>query len=230
MATSQAAIPQSIDPVVPEGYELEPEATVPEGYEVEAATAPTPSEPNHVQRVSPATPNPPTAALPTAPEAPETMAAQLQQLVGGQRKVVMYPRGTAGPVNYPQNTALTSDFAGNVYLFRPDLIKRSVIKKAAENNKLHEILGSTQMGMGTVDKSELPPNAPVVVARDRNGAEVQSTATSTAHLQRTVAATKMLMPPGGTVAVRSLPDVLAMRESAGAISDHDPIPEPPGFY
>lgn len=166
--------------------------------------------PNHVARVSPLTPNPPTAALPTMPESPATISIQLAQLGSGIRSTVMIPKGTQTP-NYsslPPNVALASDPYGNQYFFRKDLIDRSRIESAAKNNKLPEVLGHAQMGLGAPDKSELPPNPHVVVVHAPDGTEVQSAATSPEHLTRTLAAMEGLKPHGGTVSLSGAAPVL----------------------
>ena len=179
--------------------------------ETELPKRPTPDKPTKTQTVSPQTPNPPTAAKPTVPENPATLAAQTDQLVAGQRKVVMYPKGTPAPTSFPQNSAVTSDRFGNTYVFRPDLITRAAIKKAAENNTLNEILGDAEMGMGVPDKSAIPPDSPTVVARDAQGNEVHAALTPEENAATAVEVAHRLTPSGGSVSVEPPSTVIGQR-------------------
>lgn len=173
--------------------------------------APEPPPPSKTQTVSPATPNPPTAALPTVPESPETMAIQIQQLVAGQRRVVMFPKGTMPPDNAPPgNIGITSDKFKNVYWLRTDMIEPGEIHRAAEKNELPQILGGPE-GLGAPDKSQA--TGPVVVAKAPNGTEVQATATTPEQLPQTVAAHQQVTPLGGKVEVETPESVIRERAS-----------------
>lgn len=170
-----------------------------------------PPKPSKTETVSPDTPNPPTAAEPTVPENPATLAAQTEQMTAGKRRVVMYPKGTPAPTSFPQNSAVTSDRFGNTYVFRPDLIARSAIKKAAENNTLNEILGDADMGMGVPDKSAIPPNSPTVVARDAQGTEVHAALTPEENAHTAIEAARRLMPEGGSIGIEPPAQVIGQR-------------------
>lgn len=183
-----------------------------------------PPEPSDVARVSEHTPNPPTAALSTTPESPATIDMQLQQLGRGIRKVVMLPKGTPAPMRYPPRVAITSDGLGNLYCYRQDLIKKGAIHSAAKRNKLPEILGSTQLGLGAPDKAALPPDAPVVTAHAPSGIELQSTATSPEVLPLTIAATQAVTPPGGRVSIGRAQQVLRGRLYQG-VQQPEPLPD-----
>lgn len=188
-----------------------------------AATKPVPAtgppKPNQVQRVSAATPNPPTAFTATEPEAPETIAIQIGQLGTGLRRVVMFPRGHGQPSTLPDSTAVTHDAFGNTYAYRPDLIKKGDIHTAAKNNALTQILGGPR-GMGSPDKSLLPPETVTVTGRSADGTEAQSTATDSASLPLTVSATHAVTPPGGSVSVEPTASVVMRR-----IIQNQPITE-----
>jgi hypothetical protein len=187
----------------------------------------TPVRPSQVDRVSPSTPNPPTAALPTTPESPETISLQVQQLGVGTRRVVMFPAGTAQPDTYPPGVSLTHDKFGNTYAYRPDLIRTSEIHKAARENRLPEILGSAESGLGAKDKSALPPHAPVVTVHGPDGTEIQSTATAPEDVPTTVAASQEITPQGGTITVQPAENVLAqrLRQPAEQLGAPQPIEE-----
>ena len=169
-----------------------------------------PIPPTQVDRPSVHTPNAPTAATPTIPEKPETLAMQTQQLATGARRVVMYTPGTA-PVDYPPGVAVTHDSLGNVYLYRPDLIKKSEIHAAAKNNELPSILGSASQGMGTADKTALAPNPSTVVVRGPDGTEIQSAAADDAHIPTAIAAAHDVTPDGGAVTVERADGVIGQR-------------------
>jgi N12 class adenine-specific DNA methylase len=226
---SNGAQPKAPLPETPPTAETQPAAVQQAQPTGSPAEPPAPPKPADVERVSPATPNAPTAAVPTAPESPETINLQLQQLGAGQRKVVMFPKGTPAPAAYPPGTAITSDAFGNTYAFRPDLIKRADIKKAAKNNTLHEILGSSAMGMGAVDKSQLPPDAPAVTAQAADGTEVQSTATDEASLPATIEATQQVTPPGGTVSIKPAEQVIGERQGQPTPPPAPPLPSQTGL-
>ena len=190
-----------------------------------------PAKPNQVQRVSPDTPNPPTAATATTPESPETIAVQVEQLGGGQRRVVMFPKGEGQPSVLPEGTAITHDAFGNTYAYRPDLIKKSEIHAAAKNNTLPELLGGPE-GMGAPDKADLQGEPVTVVARTPEGVEAQSTATDASSLPETLRATQQVTPPGGTVGIEPVGAVVAERAgespdmSAPADIPEEAPPEP----
>lgn len=185
---------------------------------VDRPVAPTVAPPpSQVAQISPFTPNPPTAALPTMPESPRTIAIQMQQLGEGIRSTVMIPKGTQPP-NYSalaSNIAIASDPYGNQYLFRKDLIDRTRIESAAKTNKLNEVLGHAQLGLGAPDKSALPPNPHVVSVYAPDGTEVQSVATTPEHLPNTWTAMEALRPPGGYVSLASAPSILWGRSDQG---------------
>jgi broad specificity phosphatase PhoE len=188
--------------------------------------APVPAPPpSRVDRVTQFTPNPPTAAIPTAPESPATYQAQVDQLNSGQRRVVMLPKGEMWrPATYPVNVQLMSDAFGNVYIYRPDLISRNAIRKAAKNNTLPEVLGSTEMGMGAPDKSNLRGTPVVVSGKAADGTEVQSTATDQATLPATVAATQRVTPPGGSVEVTTPEQAVGERAAPVSNDTVQPVP------
>lgn len=188
----------------------------PEPPPVEPEAAPEPPKPNQVQRVSPSTPNPPTAALPTQPEKPATIDIQMQQLGAGQRRVVMFPKGTPPPAQYPNGTAITHDPFGNTYAYRADLIRKSEIRHAATQNRLSELLGAAQGGMGAPDKTALQGKVNAVVARAADGTEAQSTATDDFSMPGAVEAAQKLTPPGGSVTIEQPQNVIHQRIAEAA--------------
>jgi len=173
-------------------------------------------KPDKTKIVTGRTNNPPTAATATTPESPETIAAQVTQLGEGTRRVVMFPRGQGQPAQFPDNVGITSDGLGNTYAYNKDLITPAAVQTAARNNTLPEILGHAQMGMGAPDKSMLQGDVVVVVVRDANGVEVQSTATDEAHLEQTTAASQALMPEGGSVGIETPEQAVGGRTEAPA--------------
>lgn len=193
--------------------EKEPLPSVVAPHEI-APEAPKPAKPNEVQRVSPVTPNPPTAAQPTEPESPATINIQMGQLTTGQRRVVMFPKGQGIPdlASIPAGVSLHHDSFGNVYAYRPDLIRKSTITGAAARNKLTQILGGP-LGMGAPDKSAIQGNPITVVARSADGTEAQTTVTDQVNLPNTLRATYAVTPPGGAVSIEDPQAVLNKRRT-----------------
>lgn len=177
-----------------------------------APEMPKPAKPNDVQHVSPATPNPPTAALPTEPESPATINLQMGQLSTGQRRVVMFPKGQGIPdlSTIPPGVSLHHDHFGNIYAYRPDLIKKGTITHAATSNNLPQILGGP-LGMGAPDKSALQGTPIAVVSRAPDGTEAQITVTDQNNLPATLRATYAVTPPGGAVSIENPQNVLDRR-------------------
>jgi len=187
-------------------------------------SSPAAPKPTKTEIVTEATPHPPTASQPTVPETPETYALQTQQLAGGDRRVVMLPKGEMWrPGQYPQHVRLTADKFGNVYMYRADLITRSEVKRAAANNELPDVLGHATLGMGTEDKTLLQAPLPTVKGTTPEGTEAQSAVTDAAHLPATLLATHAVTPPGGTVNVQSPEQVVADRQG-------QPAPTGPEFF
>jgi hypothetical protein len=198
----------------------------------EQTPPPTPNTPD--TRISPETPvQAPSASMPTVPETPETLGIQFQQLGNQQRRVVMIPKGTEGPgaETYPDGTRVTHDEYGNVYVYwpwspeNPNGLKSSDIHKAVRENRLPEILGGATMGLGAKDKSNLPPNPPVVTVHSPEGAEVQSTATAPEDVASTVHAAQEVTPEGGTITVQSPEQALSERAEGAAPPPTPPPPE-----
>ena len=196
-----------------------PRLNAPAGEVGAAPTAPPePPKPTKVDHVSEDTPVPPTSWHPTTPETPETMAAQMEQLQQGKRKVVMYPKGTPQPTSFPPdvNADGSPKFGvtgqdGHTFVYNRGMIDRATIKSAVKNNKLNEILGDADMGMGVPDKSAIPPDSPTIVTRDAQGNEVHAALTPETHAQTAVEVAKRLMPEGGSVDVEPPASVIGQR-------------------
>lgn len=197
-------------------------------------TPPPAIPPSKTKTVTDATPNAPTAATKTDPESPETVAIQLDQLGKGIRAVVMFPDGTPVPSQLPEHTGITNDGLGNVYVYRKDLTSPDKIVAAAKGNKLNEVLGDRQFGLGAPDKSAVRDPVTVVV-RDANGTEVQSIVTDRAFVDTTKTVAQRLMPEGGSVQVEDPAAVLGERadeSGAGSTSpvvDAGPLESPAGL-
>lgn len=184
---------------------------------------PEPVKPTKVQKVSAATPTPPTAAIPTAPESPKTIALQLQQLgqfgvplQPNQRKVVMFPQGQGmPPLETLAGLHIARDKFGNIYAYRPDLITRSQITHAANNNKLPEILGGP-LGMGAPDKSVIQAPVFAVTGRAPDGTEAQTTVTDVPSLANTILAAHAATPAGGTLEIKRPQEALTARQASPA--------------
>jgi hypothetical protein len=131
------------------------------------------------------------AEAPTIPEKPDTVDAQMKQLEAGKRRVVMIPQGTKMPSGIPKHLhVLRVPKAGN-FIFDHKAIAPREIRRAAKFNRLPEILGAADGGMGAPDKTEL--QSPVaVVGKDRDGIVTQGSLTDQEHLPETVEQTDKL--------------------------------------
>jgi hypothetical protein len=140
-----------------------------------------------------------TSAKATVPEERGTLKEQLEQLAAGERRVVMFPRGT-NLMRRPDGMKEYRDADKNSYIFNPALASTKDIDAAIENNTLPDLLGATDGGMGVPDKSKLGA-AVNVVAKKSDGKAVQSAAADSKSLPRAVAQAKKVTPKGGKVAV-----------------------------
>lgn len=161
-----------------------------------------------------------TSAHPTTPESPQTIFLQMQQLESGDRRVVMIPKGTSSPKK-PKGMKEYQDATGNRYIFNPSEISHREIDQAASSNNLPSILGAKNGGMGAPDKSRLGPGVKAVVGEDKNGREIQSTATDPQHLDKTISQTQKITPTSGKVQVKSPEDQIKQRQ------DDIGSPDPP---
>jgi hypothetical protein len=160
-----------------------------------------------LQNDGPASDQQPRQESPVIGESPQTIALQLQQLVEGARKVVIFPDGQGMPAHIPPGVALASgqswiDENGqihrNLYLFRPDLTDRSAIKRAERTNALAELLGGT-VDMGGPDKTALQGPPVAVIGRSPDGTEAQTTAAVRQALPQTVIAMHAVTLEGGAI-------------------------------
>jgi hypothetical protein len=155
---------------------------------------------------------PETAANPTVPEKPDTIGVQLQQLQDGKRRVVMIPQGSF-PAPVPHGMQQYADAHGNRYIFNPSSIKQHEIKLAIATNRLPSILGAATGGMGAPDKSRLKGRPVNVVARKKNGTEIQSTVADKKSVSSAVRQSRKLAPRSGSVSVESPSIQIARRVS-----------------
>lgn len=129
---------------------------------------------------------------PTIPELPDTVEAQMKQLEAGKRRVVMIPQGTKMPGGIPKHLhVLRVPRAGN-FIFDHKAIAPREIRRAAKFNRLPEILGAADGGMGAPDKTELQSPAVAVVGKDADGIVTQGSLTDATHLPDTISQTSKL--------------------------------------
>lgn len=142
-----------------------------------------------------------TANQPTVPERPETIDAQMEQLQGGVRRVVMIPNGTKMPSGVSKHlSTIRVPGAGN-FIFDATAIAPREIRRAARFNRLPDILGATEGGMGTLDKTELNGPTAAVLGKTREGTTTQGTLTDEANLSNALRQTEKLIPRGGRVEI-----------------------------
>jgi hypothetical protein len=141
-----------------------------------------------------------TSAKPTVPETPDTLKLQVGQLAAGDRRAVMFPRGTP-LVKRPAGVKYYQDADGNTYFYNPKLTDQRSIDAAISENRLPALLGATEGGMGAPDKTALAGEPVAVVGRTREGVTTQATAADQASLPEALRQTEKLTPPEGQVAV-----------------------------
>ena len=154
---------------------------------------------------------PPTAETPTIPEHEATIAAQLDQLKAGDRRAVMIPIGTFVPKGIARSTSMLYVPKVGRFVFDSKAITPREIKAAIKENRLPDILGATEGGMGVPDKSELQPPVTAVVGKDATGETVQGTIADQASLPQAIAQTAKVTPPGGTLGLRAPEQEIADR-------------------
>jgi Large polyvalent protein associated domain 39 len=146
-------------------------------------------------------------AQPTIPEAPATLEAQRQQLVNGERSVVMYPQGTPpGPL--PKGMAPVV-IKGNVFHYDPNRITEAEIRQAALEGRENEILG-----LGPFNKADVmaaPGPEMVVAERTPDGTEVRAAAAKPATAPIQQAAMEQGATPGNIVATEPVAETIAGR-------------------
>lgn len=132
------------------------------------------------------------AEAPTIPELPDTVGTQMKQLERGLRRVVMIPQGTKMPNGIPKHLhVLRVPRSGN-FIFDHKAIAPREIRRAAKFNRLPEILGAADGGMGAPDKTELRRPIAAVVGKTADGTVTQGSLTDEAHLPQTIAQTGKL--------------------------------------
>ena len=144
---------------------------------------------------------PKSADLPVVPESNATIQEQMIQLQGGQRKVVMIPKGTKAP-NVPKKSGLSIVYDGKAqYIFDPKTITPREIRSAIKRDDLPSILGAKDGGMGGPNKAALESEPVAVVGKTPEGVTTQGTLTDEANLARTVEQTAKVTPEAGRVEV-----------------------------
>lgn len=143
----------------------------------------------------------PTAETPTVPETPDTIDAQMQQLQAGARKAVMVPAGTKMPSGIPDTLkTIRVPRVGN-FVFDPTELSPREIRRAAKFNRLPEILGAKDGGMGVPDKTELEPPVAAVVGKTPEGVTTQGALTDEANLPAAFEQTAKVTPTDGSVSI-----------------------------
>ena len=141
------------------------------------------------------------AMLPTIPERPETIQNQMGQLANGKRRVVMIPRGTKMPSRIPKHLKTIHIPRSGNFIFHPSKIGPKEIRKAVTRNKLPEILGAADGGMGAPDKTQLAEPISAVIGTDASGNTTQGTLTDEANMPSALEQTAKLTPDDGNVEV-----------------------------
>lgn len=151
------------------------------------------------------------AEQPVVPERPETIDAQMQQLYRGDRRAVMIPKGTKMPGGIQRGyKTIRPSSAGN-FIFNPRAISPREIHQAVKFERLPEILGAIDGGMGAPDKTELRGPVSAVEGKDADGTTTQGTLADEGSLDSAIQQTAKVTPEYGTVSVTDPESVLAER-------------------
>lgn len=153
----------------------------------------------------------------TVPEAPATLAAQMEQLAGGQRRAVLFPKGgePVPPVPEGYKKVVTRDGA---FIYDPAQLKPKTIYDASKAGRLNEILD-----LGDFSKADLIPKLQAgeqplaVTERTPAGVEVKAAAGTESTAASQLAALETSKTPGNVVKVEMPGAVIAARERAAAV-------------
>ncbi len=169
------------------------EASTPSGSSTPISSSPPPST---------TTEAPAPTALDTGKNAPETQAtldAQVKQLTSGQRKVMMFPRGTTPPER-PIGVGMVQTARGEFW-YDPDQIDSEDIKKASADGKENELLGLGPYSKPEIDARVAQGEKPVaVVERDQDGTELRTAYGTEQTAPEQIKAMEADKAPGATIA------------------------------
>lgn len=153
--------------------------------------------------------------MPTVPETPGTMDVQFQQLLDRKRDVLMVPKGTGRPkgANSIKDAAFKTINIpkSGIFIFNSEKIGPREIRQAIKDNKLTDILGAADGGMGAPDKTAIKDEPVAVVGTTPKGVTTQGTVTDMPHLKKTLKQTRKLTPAYGSVKVTSPQDEILNR-------------------
>jgi hypothetical protein len=147
----------------------------------------------------------------TVPEAPATLQAQQDQLVNGQRRAMLFPKGGDAPLALPDGMKATTTKDG-VFHFNPEHLKRADIYAASKAGRLNDILD-----LGQYSKADIVPRlaageAPVAVTeRTPGGTEVKAAGGTTGTAPEQVASLEASKTPGNKISIETPAQVLQDR-------------------
>lgn len=150
----------------------------------------------------------PTEQPQTIPESEATLAEQRKQLISGDRKAVLYPKGTK-PGKLPKGMkSVTVPKIGTFHFNDAQILKEEVVA-AAREDRINEVLG-----LGPFNKAEVaatPGPEMAVAERTPQGVEVRAAGATpiTAPIQQ--AAMEAGKTPGNIVAPEPIDQTLARR-------------------
>lgn len=160
------------------------------------------------------------------PEAPATFEAQTQQLIDGQRKAVLYPKGTKDAVTLPEGMKRTQTKDGT-WVYDPNKISRKQIYEASKANRINEVLD-----LGEFNKTDLAPRIAAgeqplaVTERAPDGTEVKAAAGTEGTAPSQIATLEATKTPGNTVQVEPGQRVLQDRIAAAQAATRELTPPP----
>lgn len=146
------------------------------------------------------------------PEKPASLAAQIAQIGTGDRKAVMFPKGTVVPAGAMRPGLVSMNTPRGRFIFDPKLTNRGEITKLSNLGRENELLGlgpvSKPEAVARVATGETPA---AVVERTPTGTEVKAAAGTDATAPAQVASLEANKTPGNVVAVENPADTVIKR-------------------
>jgi hypothetical protein len=158
------------------------------------------------------------------PDSTDTIKIQVGQLASGQRKAVLVTPNAA-EVPTPPPGFKTVDTKDGTLIYNPKLTNARTLKRASAFNKLNEVLGPTEGGMGPESKADIqasgePPVA--VVAKAPDGTPAQETLATPEKVPEAAQQADKVTPPGGAVTTTTPEQVVGER-----IAKHNAVQDQP---
>ena len=159
----------------------------------------------------------------TVPEAAETLAAQRQQLIDGQRKAMLYPKGPGTKPTPPDGMKIVNTKDGVIH-YNPALAKPKDIYDASKAGRLNDILGLGDFSKQDV-AARVAQGEPMVAVTERqpDGTEVKAAAGTPSTAPAQAESLEASKTPGNQIRVEPPERVIADRQDA-AVKPAEELP------